>query len=110
MLNAEMFLLEACRTAVLFKTHVFLVDYWKGHDTKAPLGASDFAESIEYINNNSSKFGIHKDHIGVGGSGFGAWVVLGAMIELIKRDNIDIIESAFYVCPIVDDALAKTED
>jgi acetyl esterase/lipase len=79
MFDGELFIDMAFRTAVMFKTHVFLVDYWKERDTRAPRGAKDFAEAVEYINNNSTKFGIHKDHICVGGAGPGAWVVLGAM-------------------------------
>ena len=86
MMTAEDFLLEGLRTACLFKTHVFLVDFWKA-GVKAPMGAKDFAEAVEYINNNSNKFGIHKDHIAVGGTGAGAWVVLGAMKQLIARKN-----------------------
>ena len=110
MFDAEMFITEGFRTAIRFKTPVFLVDYWKGRETKAPLGAKDFAEAIEYINNNSSKFGIHKNHIAVGGAGAGGWVVLGAMLQLIKRNNIDIVDTAFYISPIVDDVLGRTED
>ena len=30
-------------------------------------------------NNNSTKFGIHKDHIAVGGAGIGAWALIGAL-------------------------------
>ena len=88
------------------KSQVFLIDFWK-EGNKAPTGARDFAESIEYINNNSTKFGIHKDHLCVGGAGAGGWVLLGALFELIKRRNIHIIEAAFFISPIVDDAMSK---
>ena len=110
MFDAELFMLEAFRTAVLFQTHVFIIDYWKGPERKNGCGAKDFAEACEYINSNSTKFGIHKDHISVGGVGPGAWVVLGAMKQLIKRKNIDIVEAAFYVCPVVDDTLSQTKE
>ena len=106
MFDIEQFVLEGFRTAVLFKSQVFLVDFWKDNN-KAPTGAKDFAESIEYINNNSTKFGIHKDHLCVGGAGAGGWVLLGALFELIKRNNIDIIDAAFFISPIVDDAMGK---
>ena len=79
MFDGGMFIAEAYRTACLFKAPVFIVDYWKGPEAKAPTGACDFAEAVEYINNNSGKFGIHKDHVCVGGAGAGAWVVLGAL-------------------------------
>ena len=108
MFDAEMFLDEGFRLAVQFKCQVFLVDFWKER-VKAPIGAKDFAEAVEYINNNSGKFGIQKDCICVAGSGAGAWSVLGAMNLLIKRKNIGIIQSAFYICPIVDDALGKAD-
>lgn len=107
MYEFETFVLEGCRTAVLFRSQVFLVDFWK-EGNKAPTGAKDFAESIEYINNNSTKFGIHKDHLCVGGAGAGGWVLLGALMELIKRNNVDIIEAAFFISPIVDDVIGKT--
>jgi len=43
------------------------------------------------------------------GAGAGAWAVLGAMNLLIARKNIGIIKAAFYISPIVDDALAKVD-
>ena len=49
MFDMEMFLLEGFRTAILFKTKVFFVDYWK-ENTKAPQSAKDFAEVILFIN------------------------------------------------------------
>ena len=49
MFDMEMFLLEGFRTAILFKTKVFFVDYWK-ENAKAPQGAKDFAEVIQFIN------------------------------------------------------------
>lgn len=110
MCDGEVFIEMAFRTAIMFKTHVFLVDYWKAKNTKAPRGASDFAEAIEYINNNSTKFGIHKDHLCVGGAGFGAWIVLGAMQQLILRKNIDIIDTVFYICPLVNNELSKVDE
>ena len=106
MLDAEMLLEEGYRLAVTLKTQVFMVDFWKER-VRAPVGAKDFAEAVEYINNNSAKFCIQKDCICVGGAGAGAWVVLGAMNLLIARKNIGIIKSAFYISPIVDDALGK---
>lgn len=108
MFDMEMFLLEGFRTAVLFKTKVIFVDYWKDN-IKAPRGSKDFAEVIEYINNNSLKFGIHRDHITVGGAAAGAWIVLGALHELVTRKNIKIIEAAFLISPIVDDVLSKKD-
>jgi len=108
MFDFETFVLEGCRTAVLFRSQVFLVDFWKG-GCKAPMGAKDFADTIEYINNYSTKFGIHKDHLCVGGAGAGAWVLLGALNELIKRNTVDIIEAAFFISPVVDDAIGKVQ-
>lgn len=108
MFDAEMFLEEGFRYAVELKSPVFFVDFWKER-IKAPMGAKDFAEAIEYINNNSAKFGIQKDCICVAGSGAGAWAVLGAMNLLIARKNISIIKAAFYISPIVDDVLGKVE-
>lgn len=107
-LNMEMFLLEGFRTAVLFKTHVFFVDYWKD-DIKAPQGSKDFAEVIEFINMNSLKFGIQKDEITVGGAGAGAWVVLGALHDLVSRKKINMVSNAFLISPIVDDVLSKVD-
>ena len=107
MFDMEMFLLEGFRTAVLFKTKVFFVDYWK-ENIKAPRGSKDFAEIVEFINNNSSKFGIHKDHIAVGGASAGAWIVLGALHEMVARKTINIIEAAFFISPITDDILGNS--
>jgi acetyl esterase/lipase len=108
MFDMEMFLLEGFRTAVLFKTPVFFVDYWKDN-IKAPMGSKDFADVIEFINNNSIKYGIQKDHITVGGAGAGGWIVLGALHELIARKNEKIVETAFLISPIVDEKLSKLE-
>lgn len=107
MFENELFVFEGFRTAVLFRSTIFLVDFWK-EGCKAPTGAKDFAETIEYINNNSTKLGIHKDHLCVGGAGAGGWVLLGALFELIKRNNVDIIEAAFFISPIVDDVIGRT--
>lgn len=57
MFDAEMFLEEGFRYAVELKSPVFFVDFWKER-VKAPVGAKDFAEAVEYINNNSAKFRI----------------------------------------------------
>ena len=108
MFDMEMFLLEGFRTAVLFKTTVFFVDYWK-ENIKAPRGGKDFSEIVEFINNNSSKFGIHKDHIAIGGAGAGAWIVLGALHEMVTRKTIKMVEAAFFISPIADDVLSKIE-
>ena len=108
MFDMEMFLLEGFRIAVLFKTTVFFVDYWK-ENNKAPQGSKDFAEIIQFINNNSKKFGILKDNIAVGGAGAGAWIVLGALHEMVARKTINIVQAAFLISPIVDDILSKTQ-
>ena len=73
------------------------------------MGSHDFAEVIEFINNNSLKFGIMKDHITVGGAGAGAWIVLGALHELVARKTIKCVHAAFFISPIVDDVLSKTD-
>ena len=108
MFDMEMFLLEGFRTAVLFKTTVFFVDYWK-ENIKAPSGSKDFAQVIEFINDNSNKFGIRKDHINVGGAGAGAWIILGALHDLVARKRINIVENAFFISPIVDETLSNLE-
>ena len=89
------------------RVHQFL-NYWK-ENIKAPRGGKDFSEIVEFINNNSSKFGIHKDHIAIGGAGAGAWIVLGALHEMVTRKTIKMVEAAFFISPIADDVLSKIE-
>jgi len=80
---------------------VFNVDYRLAPETRSPNNVLDFYEVVKYVSQNAADLGVDPARICIAGESGGGYICAGAMVQLAKEGESDLVKLAVPIIPML---------
>lgn len=88
---------------------IFNIEYGLAPENKSPSGIIDGYICFKYIYNNSEKFNIDKNSLGLTGESGGGYICTGVAMELAKKNESHLCKICIPVIPMTSNYFIKTD-